>query len=1379
MSRSFWFGSFSILLLASLLFLFVSCFEQPVSPYQPVNTKLYLSVQSSTLQFTIGQYYVDTVGDSINIGVTSNLPQFVDSVTVGIFSDAYLVEQGTILKNINVSGKDPTWFRTLLNKDGKKYIIAKAFIQDGYKFFDTIIVNVLPRQAVTAPRSKPHISVTGQTTIAAGQLCSLSVIVNDSTVGQTHAFYAKQDSLPQASFTPPFMWTPPAGFSGTSTVTFKVADTDSPSYSDTQMVVITVLAVSPTNHAPKWANKTINEVGSPGNAINLTVSKMCTDPDGDLLTFSLVPGVLPSTDTIITSGDSSIYSFSPGPSDTGTFNPRVVATDPLGLSDTMTITLKINAVVVKSYSVTYDGNGSTGGIVPSDPSTYTSGSTVTIKTNSGLLVKTGSTFAGWNTAADGTGAAYAASATFTMGSANVTLYATWAANPTYTVTYNGNGNTSGTVPTDPGAYITGATVTTKTNSGTLVKTGSTFAGWNTAADGTGTSYAASATFTMSSANVTLYATWTANPTYTVTYNGNGNTSGTVPTDPGAYITGATVTTKTNSGTLVKTASTFAGWNTAADGTGTAYAASATFIMGSANVTLYATWTANPTYTVTYNGNGNTSGTVPSDPGAYVTGATVTTKTNSGTLAKTGSTFAGWNTAADGTGTAYAASATFTMGSANVTLYATWTANPTYTVTYNGNGNTSGTVPTDPGAYVTGATVTTKTNSGTLAKTGSTFAGWNTAADGTGTAYAASATFTMGSANVTLYATWTTNQYTVTFNSQGGSSVASENINFNAMATAPAAPTQTGYTFTGWYTDAAGTVPFVFTTPITAAITLYAKWTAISYTITYTLNGGTNSPSNPATFTIASAAITLANPTYTGYAFGGWYSNANFTGTAITSIPTGTSSNQTLYAQWTASQFTITYNLNGGTNSLSNPAGFSITSPTITLANPTYSGYTFGGWYSNANFTGTAISSIPTGTSSNQTLWAKWTATQYSITYNLNGGTNSSSNPASFTIASPTITLANPTYVGYTFGGWYSNANFTGTAITSIPAGTSSNQMFYAQWTATQYTIMYNLIGGTNNLSNPANFTITTPTITLANPTYNGYTFGGWFTNSGLTGTAVTSIPLGTSGNQTFWAKWTAIPTYTVSYSGGTGAPSDPNKYYANDSVTVLGAGSLINSGFTLQGWILNGVMYAIGAKFKIGTSNVTLTPSWVVMDREGNIYDTVTINGTIWMKQNLKTRSITLGNPMLIRNGSDWAANPSTPKCCFYGFNGSDNSGLGAFYNAAAVTSNNLAPNGWHVATINEYNNLMPTGNASSVAMTGTNFWLIPGTNETGFSAVGAGYCDSTGNFYDYQVKTYFGTSDGIDISQLYLYKMTVFMMNLMTMPTANCGFSVRCAKNP
>ncbi|MFD0670833.1 S-layer homology domain-containing protein, partial [Cohnella sp. GCM10027633] len=199
---------------------------------------------------------------------------------------------------------------------------------------------------------------------------------------------------------------------------------------------------------------------------------------------------------------------------------------------------------------------------------------------------------------------------------------------------------------------------------------------------------AGATFTMAAANVTLYAQWTVNPTYTVTYDGNGSTGGTVPTDSHPYEQHSTVTVLGNTGSLVKTGSTFAGWNTAADGSGTSYVAGATFTMGAANVTLYAQWTVNPTYTVTYDGNGSTGGTVPTDGHPYEQNETVTVLGNTGSLAKTGNTFAGWNTAANGSGTSYAAGASFTMAVANVTLYAQWTAIP-------GGGSGGGGTPTPP------------------------------------------------------------------------------------------------------------------------------------------------------------------------------------------------------------------------------------------------------------------------------------------------------------------------------------------------------------------------------------------------------------------------------------------------------------------------------------------------------------------------------------------------------------------------------------------------------------------------------------------------------------------------------------------------------------
>ena len=156
------------------------------------------------------------------------------------------------------------------------------------------------------------------------------------------------------------------------------------------------------------------------------------------------------------------------------------------------------------------------------------------------------------------------------------------------------------------------------------------------------------------------------------------------------------------------------------------------------------------YTVTYDGNNATSGTAPSDSNSYLPLAQITVKTNSGTLAKTGYSFGGWNTAANGSGTTYAPGAKISA-SADITLYALWVAE--YTVTYNGNGNTGGAVPTDANTYNNGEAVTVADNTGTLVKSGSTFSGWNTAANGSGITYPVGSSFAMGAANVVLYALW--------------------------------------------------------------------------------------------------------------------------------------------------------------------------------------------------------------------------------------------------------------------------------------------------------------------------------------------------------------------------------------------------------------------------------------------------------------------------------------------------------------------------------------------------------------------------------------------------------------------------------------------------
>ena len=243
------------------------------------------------------------------------------------------------------------------------------------------------------------------------------------------------------------------------------------------------------------------------------------------------------------------------------------------------------------------------------------------------------------------------------------LTASW--EQAYKVTYHRNGG-SGTTSVDDNLYFPGEAVTLN-NGGGLSWPGHTFLGWATDPDAT----VPLDSYSMDPDNNVLYAVW-AN-TYTVTYDGIGSDGGSVPIDGNSYTSGSVVTVLGNTGNLTKSGYTFSGWSNGAE----TYTAGNTFIMGSADVTLYAIWRkessgggSTTSYTLRYDSNGAISGTVPA-PKSYAKGSMVTVSGNTGLLAKSGCKFSGWNSEPDGSGTAYSEGDTFTMGSSNVVLYAQW------------------------------------------------------------------------------------------------------------------------------------------------------------------------------------------------------------------------------------------------------------------------------------------------------------------------------------------------------------------------------------------------------------------------------------------------------------------------------------------------------------------------------------------------------------------------------------------------------------------------------------------------------------------------------------------------------------------------------------
>ena len=265
---------------------------------------------------------------------------------------------------------------------------------------------------------------------------------------------------------------------------------------------------------------------------------------------------------------------------------------------------------------------------------------------------------------------------------------------TYSVTYDKNGG-SGTVPTDSKRYAAGASVTAAAAPGLVAPTTpphQKFGGWNTEADGDGTDAKAGKTIAMISGGLTLYAKWVIS--YTVAYNLNGGTGATAPTDGDRYAADEDVTAAAEPTGLSPPAvdKKFAGWNTKADGSGNDAAAGGTIAMPSEDMTLYAKWV--DAYTVTYNLNGGTGATAPTDSDHYASGDSVTAAAApAGLTAPADKRFAGWNTENDGSGTDAAAGGTITMPSEDMTLYAKW-VDITYTVTYNLNGGTGATAPTD-------------------------------------------------------------------------------------------------------------------------------------------------------------------------------------------------------------------------------------------------------------------------------------------------------------------------------------------------------------------------------------------------------------------------------------------------------------------------------------------------------------------------------------------------------------------------------------------------------------------------------------------------------------------------------------------------------------
>ena len=1050
-------------------------------------------------------------------------------------------------------------------------------------------------------------------------------------------------------------------------------------------------------------------------------------------------------------------------------------------------------LISRTYDITYDANGGTN--APAVQKKYWKENT-TLSTK--IPTKNSYLFSGWNTEEDGSGDDYFPGDTYSENEA-LYLYAQWTPIK-YTVAYNGNGSTSGSMLTQTFTY--GKSYNLAANG--FVRSNYHFAGWNTKADGSGTSYADKQSVknlaSTHGAKITLYAQWVKS-TYTICFHANGgigsmanvtvpyDTSYNLPTNKFTYQGYTFDKWKTEDGTSVygneaaiKYSSSqlkngvlnlYAQWKinqytltitgdsgvekitgsgtynygttanvtyqikpgyhiknitgTTADGdpngvwtghTGKGGTVNDTWTVKVCNRTIVVHTEPN-TYTVKYDGNGNTGGSTASSNHTYGTAKALTANG----YTKTGYSFNGWNTKADGSGTAYADKASVknltTANGGSVTLYAQWAKN-SYYLDLNGRldgkstGNITGYGTAD--IYVDGVQ---KANDVTdfyqkipygskyeikdiKTVTGHTYVG----------VHSGSITGTIGTSNVGVVLEFKTNKYTVTFDKNNGTgTMADQTFTYGVkQALTKNAFTRTGYTFKNWNTQADGKgTAYTDQQEVTslsaadgATIRLYAQWTANKYTVAYNANGGSGTMATDKA-TYGAGYVTKANAfSRTGYTFVGWNEKADGTGTDWTSW-IGKSwtwtytKNITLYAQWTKNSYYLDLNglLDGkSTGNITGYGTADIYVDGVQKANDVtdfYQKIPYGSKYeikdikvvTGHTYVGVHSGSI-TGTigTSNVGVVLEFKTNKYTVTFDKNNGTGTMKDQTFTYGVKQALTVNAFSRTGYTFTGWNTKADGSGTTytdkqeVTSLTAADGATITLYAQWKINSYTLTYDPNGGS--------VTPTSKTLTygsqygaLPTPSRTGYTFTGWFTAASGGSKVGTATTMG-AGNTTVYAHWRAN-VLTVNYYPNGATKVDTSSAADGSAVSTIDS----------------------SAKYRSDTFNYDASlPSYGLWDarrfiRTGytstNKYHANSVTGTILLDagNNVYTKTQDLasavGKLLELEKGdvtisiyADWKANAYTVKYNGNGNTGGSTAGSSHTYDTAkGLTANGFTKTGY------------------------------------------------------------------------------------------------------
>ncbi len=778
-----------------------------------------------------------------------------------------------------------------------------------------------------------------------------------------------------------------------------------------------------------------------------------------------------------------------------------------GLNDTTKLTANRTftaAWEANTYTITFDVDG----VTTTDPYEYNALINKPVDPQ-----KEGYEFAGWEP-----------SIPDNMPAENITVTATWTVN-SYDVTWN----VDGVETTESVEY--GAAIVAPADP---EKEGYTFEGWSP-----------SVPSTMPAGEQTFTAQWAVNP-YTVSYyvyepaNGKFAAAGTATVDYGKVIPTdlpATYTLPAGYSLIAKAYTDVALTAALADGA----------TMPAENIALYYELKAN-TYDAVFNVDGKEYETVPTEYGKEIVAPSDPTKD--------GYTFAGWEPEVG------------TMDTVGGETYeAQWEAK-TYNAIFKANGGlfadgeTTTVVPTKFGEAIVAPAAPSKA--------GNKFLGWAESA----TAAAAGTVATSMPANdVTYYAIYKVEQYTIKFNTDGGTEVAPITQDFGSAITAPAAPTKTGYSFAGW--DA---LP---TTMPEGGATVKALWTKNNYTVTWKVDG---SVVKSETLAYGAAIVAPADPEKEGNKFGGW------TPTPEKTMP---AYNVEYTAVWTTEQYTATFDANGGkyadgttTKTQKFDFGAAVTAPEV----PTQTGYTFAGWEP-------ALGSMPAADTTYKAVWTVGDAKAYTIeiyTMDTTGAYGAAQTETK------TAKIGEVVKVTATPGeGFYLDTNEINVLEATIKADeTTVLKVYYGR---NKYTITFNGNEGTVN----GQASVTAPyyhgaTVVAPEAARTGYSLTGW--SPALSTVAV--------ADATYEAQW-AINKYTISFDSNGGSLVLPiTQEYGTD---VTAPAEPVKEGYVFKGWVDsegNGIPATMPAE------DISLTAVWELDQFTVTFYEDSTMNKVLQQTEN-------------------------------------------------------------------------------------------------------------------------------------------------------------------